>query len=471
MRVLTTGLLVALCSTACEGQSDGTPVAAEALCERVAFVICDADEACFPEHATGDCVEVQTEACEASLLPLATDPRLRYDARRAGAFVAALEDDGEACWARHRAYDGLLNAFLGTGLPGADCTPEDDGTPALLVSSLSCSGGAACRVHLRADGTTEGVCEARVDGTCSHPLDCRSGQYCSLPASWHPGVWGECRPLRADGWACGSDLECASRFCDGTCRDPGALEVPLTVGYDAFVVEDEPLAYFRFDGARGAFASEVGRLSASPSGPIGHAEGGLFEDDDTGSVELNGTDGHLTVGAVGALADAEAFALEVWFSRAAGDGIQPILELVDGESVGTHLWNYDRGDKLYANVVALDEMDAPTSHSIMSAEGMVSSDAWHHAVLSYDGELARLYLDGAEIGTTALTGPLGLGSVLEVGYRAGRGEETARFFAGRLDELAIYEHALTPEQIRLHATVGREGARRNPFRLFSWVSR
>lgn len=468
--VLPSAALLLLGVTSCAVSLPGTPVAREELCTEVVRIVCNADRSCFPDTSRSDCVEVQAEQCEDVIQPLVDDLRLGYDDVRAGAFVERLAAQGEACWAEPIDYDMFLDMFTGTGAVGADCTPPTLDEAALRISALSCTGSAACRIHLRGDGTPEGVCEARTDGDCSHPLDCEAGEFCSLSAAWRPGSWGECRPLRADGWACVTDLECASHHCNETCGERSAIEQPLAVDYSHFVLGDEPLAFLRYEEGSSRLTDATGNgTSVTLMGTTAHAEEGLSELDEGGSLELT-TDGYAVIRSMRDLEDAEAVSFEFWFRRSNLEARSPLLELLDGEDRGTHIWNHDTGDKLYANVVEAEPAEGAAAHTIMSAEGAVHVDTWHHVVLTHDGTTARLFLDGAQVGITEVEGPLALSGDIHLGHRVAMGESAAVFFNGNLDEIAVYDVALDEDTIRAHRDVGRAGERINGFPLFGWLS-
>ena len=464
-----TSLLIGL--TACAAPMAETPVASEDLCGEIASAVCGADEACPPDAAERDCLAVQEERCATVVQPLLDDPRLGYDEVRAGAFVEGLTARADACWVERVDYDAFLDIFSGTGSVDADCTPPRLDARSLRISQLSCSGSSACRIHLRADGSPEGVCEPRTDDACSHPLDCEAGEFCSLSSAWQPGVWGQCRPLRTEGWACSSDLECASRHCDGTCGPVPAIELPLTIDYRMVVLDAEPLAYLRFDAPSGRLSDVSGHGNGVTAiGMIGHAEEGISELDEGGSLELAGDAAYVRVSAIRGLSAADEVTFEVWIRRGEIDASRPILELLDGEVVGTHVWNHDRGDKIYANAIEREPGELPMPHTLMSGEGSIRVDTWHHVVFTFDGTAARLYLDGTRIQETSMQGPLALEGDLHIGHRAAMGDAPERFFSGRLDEIAVYDHALDEETIRLHHDIGVAGERENAFPLFGWLA-
>jgi hypothetical protein len=74
----------------------------------------------------------------------------------------------------------------------------------------------------------------------------------------------------------------------------------------------------------------------------------------------------------------------------------------------------------------------------------LSLNVWSHLAFTYDGVNLRLYVDGAQVGVTAATGTalVGTGPL-----RIGGNLTWSEFFAGRIDELRIYDRALTPTEI------------------------
>lgn len=451
---------------ACAGAAPGTPVAAEDLCDEIATTICSADQHCFPDSHPMDCVTTQTAACRSTVRPLVDDPRLGYDPIAAGHFVERLRTQGQACWSSPVDYGAFTGMFQGTGAQGADCTPHDLSAGALRTSALSCETGNACRLYLRADGSTQGVCERRSDTACSHAFDCGANEFCDLPAHWQPGVWGSCRPLRSDGWACGGDLECSSRHCDGTCAPlPDDLR-PLEVSYADVVQAATPLVYLRLGETSGMRAADlsggghygelVGSVTRDAHGAIAH--------DTNGAMHL-ADGGYVRVGALAALEDTDELTLECWFHPDDVGEKHPILELNDGMHYGPHVWQFDAGDKIYANLVDTTR----AAHSIMSDAGLITANEWHHVVASYDGANGALYLDGTRVGTTGMTGPLLVDGELYVGHRPAMGTTAAATFSGSVDEVAVYDHALSRSTVTRHHDAGTEGTATNTFPLFHWL--
>lgn len=83
--------------------------------------------------------------------------------------------------------------------------------------------------------------------------------------------------------------------------------------------------------------------------------------------------------------------------------------------------------------------------------------AWNHLVAQRDGNRLELYLNGRKIGERLLAGDeLTTPCLPAFGRRAHGGDRAdARGFAGRLDEIALYNRPLRPAEIELHAAQRR----------------
>jgi hypothetical protein len=86
--------------------------------------------------------------------------------------------------------------------------------------------------------------------------------------------------------------------------------------------------------------------------------------------------------------------------------------------------------------------------------GEVLDGQWHHCTASFDGEWMRVYLDGKEIGSLQRPGRIAVspGVPAYIGSSGG----TSEHFHGMLDDLRIYERALTPAQIAALYQAGRD---------------
>ena len=72
-------------------------------------------------------------------------------------------------------------------------------------------------------------------------------------------------------------------------------------------------------------------------------------------------------------------------------------------------------------------------------------NTWSHLAATYDGQTLRLYVNGVQVGSAAANG-----TVRKTTYPLFIGRESLydNHFAGTLDEVQIYDHALTTAEIQ-----------------------
>ena len=70
---------------------------------------------------------------------------------------------------------------------------------------------------------------------------------------------------------------------------------------------------------------------------------------------------------------------------------------------------------------------------------------WHHVAGTYDCSQVRLYIDGGLTGTSDYDGPIGIDTYpVNIGRSS---EKTDRFYNGAIDEVMIYNRALSTGEI------------------------
>jgi hypothetical protein len=103
------------------------------------------------------------------------------------------------------------------------------------------------------------------------------------------------------------------------------------------------------------------------------------------------------------------------------------------------------------NMHANSQYGKPTTSLNVSGERLLTGgsqlplNTWSHLAATYDNTTQRLYVNGTLVASRAQTGPIKLSyGVLSIGGNSVWGE----FFAGCLDEVRIYNKALTQAQIQ-----------------------
>jgi hypothetical protein len=93
--------------------------------------------------------------------------------------------------------------------------------------------------------------------------------------------------------------------------------------------------------------------------------------------------------------------------------------------------------------------NGPTPSLEVDSQANVNDGQWHHLAGTYDGATARLYVDGALDGSMAATGAISKNTASV--YISGNSEKTSRLWAGSIDDVRIYNRALTDAEVRLLA--------------------
>jgi len=136
-----------------------------------------------------------------------------------------------------------------------------------------------------------------------------------------------------------------------------------------------------------------------------------------------------------------ALTIETWvIMYGGGEGIQSAVEKgsawIDGEYNLAPLYNAGS---------ILQMKDLPADCADQNVGGNIQDNAWHFFVGTWDGASIKLYIDGELDAEMACAGTLLTNTEsMFIGARGG----TARFLIGALDEIKIYNYALSIAEIK-----------------------
>ena len=83
--------------------------------------------------------------------------------------------------------------------------------------------------------------------------------------------------------------------------------------------------------------------------------------------------------------------------------------------------------------------------TVLESPGALPANQWTHVAGTYDGAQLRLYLNGSQVASQARTGSLQVtGSPLRIGGNT----YSTEFFPGRIDEVRVYNRALSQSEIQ-----------------------
>lgn len=85
------------------------------------------------------------------------------------------------------------------------------------------------------------------------------------------------------------------------------------------------------------------------------------------------------------------------------------------------------------------------------------TNVWTHVALTYDGAHVHVYANGALVHTRASNGVIGDAHPDEDDFKIGARQRVPQFFAGLIDEVAVFAVALSPEEIAETVAAGAAG--------------
>jgi hypothetical protein len=163
-----------------------------------------------------------------------------------------------------------------------------------------------------------------------------------------------------------------------------------------------------------------------------------------GALTFDGSNDWVTIADANDLDFTTGLTLEAWvYPTASGGGSW--RNVLIKERAGGETYN------LYANA----DTNAPVIYVVRAAQAGAPIDArgasslplntWTHLSATYDGTMLRLFVNGVQVGSRAVSGALLASSgVLRMGGNGVWGE----FFAGRIDDVRLYNRALTASEIQ-----------------------
>ncbi len=153
-----------------------------------------------------------------------------------------------------------------------------------------------------------------------------------------------------------------------------------------------------------------------------------------GSLRFDGDNDFVALGTRSLPANDRPQTVTFWFSIAAMPTEPQIcVSLTDGQEGGSRLKLGFRAGRVAAWAGGGTDF----------AAGAAVAAGWHHFAYTFDGTTHRLYVDGALAGMS--TGEPDDGAVASA--RLGAGYDNAENFRGQLDEVRVYNRALTPDEL------------------------
>jgi hypothetical protein len=158
-----------------------------------------------------------------------------------------------------------------------------------------------------------------------------------------------------------------------------------------------------------------------------------------GSLQLDGIDDYINTPYILDTGDG-SFSAFAWILALSGEPGQVIISQTNGFGWGGSWLCADSSNGKLATFL-MDPQPALVSESV------ITDGAWHHIGLVWDGSYRYLYVDGAEVArdAAALSYAMPCDGGLNIG--AGKTLDAGSFFNGLIDDVRIYNKALSVEEI------------------------
>jgi hypothetical protein len=231
--------------------------------------------------------------------------------------------------------------------------------------------------------------------------------------------------------------------------------------YRDLVLSDMPRVYWRMGISNGVTVPDEtggGNVLTLQGSGFGLGQDGAIAGDPDTSISFDGDKSYATAldPRVFDYLDHHPFTIELWARHDSRGGAtyQHLLGDLDNPTGDPKTRN---GYYLYANQLggAVNfslEWDTPGAPQGISSSAKVNDNTWAHVCGVFDGQNVRVYVNAAP-GAPFLVGMAGItarASPLIVGAE----DPSGNAFSGRVDEIAIYDTALSPETIAKHAAAG-----------------
>mgnify|MGYP001426074720 CR=1 FL=1 len=226
--------------------------------------------------------------------------------------------------------------------------------------------------------------------------------------------------------------------------------------YGKAVYDDGPSAFWRLDETSGTSAADASG-NQNPAGYVGGVTqgGGSAIGSQGTSTALNGANGNVAQS--NAQTSPSSYTEELWFKTTTTSGGKIIgfgnAQTGNSSNYDKHVYMTNSGQLIFG--VWNNGPDIVTSPQ------RYNDGDWHYLVASQGSGGLALYVDGQLVGSNPASANQGYNGYWRVGGDNLGGwpsQPSSNYFAGSVDEVAIYDFALTGEQISAHyAAAGHTG--------------
>lgn len=222
--------------------------------------------------------------------------------------------------------------------------------------------------------------------------------------------------------------------------------IPATSDYSNDVMADNPVSYWRLSEELGtaAYDNQGANHGVYTNAPTLGITGLISTDSSNKAIAVDGINDFVKVNDSGSLALGSRVTVEAWIIPTSIPTSGNFVSIVTKPESYSLQFN---GPSLEFTII-----QGNLKNRLQAPAGTLSAGQKYHIVGTYDGTNQRLYVNGVQVVSRALTGGITINSYAL--YVGAWNESTTEFFAGTIDEVAIYGSALSSARIVSHYDVG-----------------
>ena len=223
--------------------------------------------------------------------------------------------------------------------------------------------------------------------------------------------------------------------------------------YGATIYDASPNFYWRLDETSGTVAHDV-----TPNGNNGNYSGGvtfgtagaITGTTDT-AVTMNGS--NAVVSTTSAVPGPSVYSEELWFKTTTTTGGKLIgfgsAATGNSGSYDRHVYMLNNGQLSFGAYTGVT--------NVITSSASYNDGKWHQMVATEASDGMKLYVDGAIVASSAVTGSQSYNGFWRVGgdnLASWPNQPTSNYFAGSIDEAAVYPNELSAAQVSDHFAKG-----------------
>ncbi|MDQ2939059.1 MAG: LamG domain-containing protein, partial [Actinomycetota bacterium] len=234
----------------------------------------------------------------------------------------------------------------------------------------------------------------------------------------------------------------------GTALSESRIQAHYIAGraYRDAVLDRSPVSYWRLGESSGTTATDETGVNNGTyqNSPTLNQPGAIAGNQNT-AVTFDGSTGYVNVPDSASLDLGDQLTIEAWVKRAANGANHRIVS----KGTGAYALRLGSNNKL--------ELLKEWSSVIVGSTTTITDTNWHHVAATKNGATAKLYIDGVDVtGTVTNATLVNTADNLAIGREQPSGTED---FNGTVDEVALYNSALSATQVKLHYDAGRDAPR------------